>query len=58
MARADRAPSLDDRRDPSRSLLERVRVQLLARSHVFEDEGTYRAGVLDTLEAIEEAEQE
>jgi hypothetical protein len=58
MARADRASSLDARRDPSSSFLERVRVRLLERSHVFEDEATYRAGVLDTLEAIEEDERQ
>ena len=54
MASPDRASSLDARRDPSSSLLERVRVRLLERSHVFEDGATYRAGVLDALEAIEE----
>ena len=56
MARADRATSFDARHDPSSSLLERVRVRLLERSHVFEDGATYRAGVLDALEAIEEDE--
>lgn len=58
MAHADRAPTLAARRDPRHALREQVREQLLVRSHLFEDADTYRAGVLDTLEAIEAHEAE
>ena len=44
-------PELSDQR---RSPREEVRERLLAQSHLFEDPGTYRSGVLDAFAALEE----
>jgi hypothetical protein len=37
-----------------RSPREEVRERLLAQSHLFDDPGTYRSGVLDAFAALEE----